>query len=34
MAAQVLEMLDKEKGVVFHEAVPSWAVAGTIVKKE
>jgi tRNA(His) guanylyltransferase len=31
---QILEMMRSEKGVIFHEAVPSWAVEGSMVKKE
>lgn len=31
---QILEMMRVEKGVVFEEAVPSWAVEGSMVKKE
>jgi tRNA(His) guanylyltransferase len=31
---EVLDMMEKEKGVVFKGAVPSWVVEGTIVKKE
>jgi len=31
---EVLEMMEKEKGVIFRTAVPSWVVEGTIVKKE
>ncbi|KAF2468549.1 uncharacterized protein BDR25DRAFT_304961 [Lindgomyces ingoldianus] len=31
---ELLEMMEKEKGVVFEEAVPKWAVAGTLMKRE
>ena len=31
---ETLRMMEKEKGLVFKDSVPSWAVAGTIVKKE
>jgi tRNA(His) guanylyltransferase len=31
---QVLEMMENEKGVVYKDAVPSWAMEGTIVKRE
>jgi tRNA(His) guanylyltransferase len=32
--ADKLRMMEEEKGIVFREAVPSWAVEGTIVKRE
>ncbi|CAO2655974.1 Nn.00g047770.m01.CDS01 [Neocucurbitaria sp. VM-36] len=32
--AELLEMMKKEKGVVFEDAVPKWAVEGCLVKKE
>jgi tRNA(His) guanylyltransferase len=31
---EVREMMEKEKGVVFEDAVPKWAVEGSLVKKE
>ena len=31
---EVREMMKKEKGVVYEEAVPRWAVEGSLVKKE
>jgi tRNA(His) guanylyltransferase len=31
---EVLKMMKTEKGVIFKEAVPSWAVEGSMVKKE
>ena len=31
---EVLEMMEKQKGVVYEESVPAWAVAGTLVKRE
>lgn len=31
---ELLEMMDKEKGVKFEEAVPKWAVEGCLMKKE
>jgi tRNA(His) guanylyltransferase len=32
--SEVLDMMKNEKGVVFKDAVPSWAQEGSIVKKE
>ncbi|KAF2642717.1 Thg1-domain-containing protein [Massarina eburnea CBS 473.64] len=31
---EVLEMLEKEKGVKFEDAVPKWAVEGSLMKRE
>lgn len=31
---EVLQMMKEEKGVVFEEAVPKWAVAGSLLKRE
>lgn len=31
---EVKEMMIRDKGIVFEDAVPSWAVEGTIVKRE
>ncbi|OCL13950.1 hypothetical protein AOQ84DRAFT_74164 [Glonium stellatum] len=31
---EVLDMMKSDKGVIFRDAVPSWALEGTIVKKE
>jgi tRNA(His) guanylyltransferase len=32
--AEVIEMMKQEKGVIYAESVPSWALAGTLVKRE
>ncbi|ORX95135.1 tRNAHis guanylyltransferase-domain-containing protein [Clohesyomyces aquaticus] len=31
---ELLEMMEKEKGMVFEEAVPKWVIAGTVLKRE
>lgn len=33
-AGQLLDMMKTEKGVVFEESVPKWAIEGCLVKKE
>ena len=32
--AELLEMMEKEKGVKFEEAVPRWAIEGSLMKRE
>jgi tRNA(His) 5'-end guanylyltransferase len=31
---ELLEMMEKEKGVIFKESVPKWAIEGSVMKRE